>query len=196
MRIKPGEDIRWSLRHVHFHRNSDTNDEERTVRFVETKETESRAVVKEVRTVKILSDGELAQKEFSEANSERRIIWREETESSESSQKSVVRGGKRHLASASREIKKFPSTPSTLDTPPESPKFPDTPPESPVEVPAPEVEEDAEELLLSPYDSLEFIEEEEDKQEENQSARPQKRRKVIEVNLFTDSEEEEDPTTT
>ena len=89
---------------MHFHRNSDTNDEERTVRFVETKETESRAVVKEVRTVKILSDGELAQKEFSEANSERRIIWREETESSEISQNSVVRGGKRHLASASREI--------------------------------------------------------------------------------------------
>ena len=79
MRIKPGEDIRWSLRHVHFHRNSDTNDEERTVRFVETEETESRAVVKEVRTVKILSDGELAQKEFREAKSERRIIWREET---------------------------------------------------------------------------------------------------------------------
>ena len=60
MRIKPGEDIRWSLRHVHFHRNSDSNNEERTVRFVEVEEVESVAAVKEVRTVRILSDSELA----------------------------------------------------------------------------------------------------------------------------------------
>ena len=181
---------------MHFHRNSDASDEERTVRFVEIKETENLATIKEVRTVRILSDSELAQKESLEVSSERKVVWREETESSEISQNSAVRGGKRQVTSASREIKNFPITPSTFDTPPESPRLPDTPPESPVEVPAPEVEEDAEELLLSPYDSLEFIEEEEEKQEENQSTVPQKRRKVIEVNLFTDSEEEEDTTTT
>ena len=195
MRIKSGEDIRWSLRHVHFRRNSDSNNEERIVRFVEVEEVESVATVKEVRTVRILSDSELAQKESQTSNSERKIVWREEIESSEASHDSAVRGGKRKSTSASRETKNFPGTSSTFDTPPESPKFPDTPPESPVEVPAPEVEEDTEELL-SPYDSLEFIEEEESKQEENQPTGQQKRRKIVEINLFSDSEEEEDTTTT
>ena len=194
MKIKTSEDLLWSLRHVHFRRSSAETNPSRVVRIVELPEESEQ--VEEIRTVRILSDQELAEKERKENYSltSRKVIWREEGEPEQQKEKSC--GTKRRRILAPQEAKQ--PTPSFIapETPPESPKLPDTPPDTPPAWPevSPVGEEEEDPELLSPYDLLEFVEEEDIVQDNSADKEQQKPRKfkLVEVNLFSDSEEEEE----
>ena len=176
---------------------------------------EPASTVEETRSVRILTDTELEQKERSPV---RKVIF---VESEEEAGSSTARD-KENLANKGQKCKRRRILPptgseisasggSTLETPPQSPKFPETPPLSPgAQEPRQEEEEDLE--LVSPYENLEFVdcdsaEEEEDSEEDTEvSGRTEKVeyvsvtsgiwKKTITVNLFSSDEEEEEEVVT
>ena len=165
--------------------------------------------VEETRTVRILTDSELEQKERSPV---RKVIFvesEEEAGNSTARDKGQKCKRRRILPPTGSEISA--SGDSTPETPPQSPKFPETPPLSPgAQEPRQEEEEDLE--LVSPYENLEFVdcdsaEEEEDSEEDTEvSGRTEKVeyvsvtsgiwKKTITVNLFSSDEEEEEEVVT
>ena len=173
--------------------------------------------VEETRTVRILTDSELEEKERSPV---RKVIFIESSEEEEAGN-STARD-KENLADKSQECKRRrvlpPTGPEisassvpTLETPPQSPKFPDTPPLSPsAQEPCQEEEEDLE--LVSPYENLEFVgcestEEEEDSEEDTEVVAETEKeeyvcvtsgiwKKTITVDLFSSDEEDEEEVVT
>ena len=161
------DNLSWSLRHrdfKHFQHLRKSEQEAAIIRRASLIDSLPKLVSSagDTRTVRILSNEELEEKEKSPA---RKVIFVEAPEEEEA--KEAAGSNREHPVShkQSRDCKRRRVLPpselsasniSAPETPPQSPKFPDTPPLSPrVQEPREEEEEDLE--LISPYNDLEFV---------------------------------------